>query len=171
MPLMRRNIAHRAPLSGSTISSALGLSRRHLPAGIPSRCRARYSRASCRSPSAQAPGTSKETLRNPPVMEREPGRPPRTNAPSADEPRYHSIVFLKPMIGIHDVARHRVVHASAYPIPNPTAQPGAAKPNMARQIRASSSAQTIDVRRSEPSHLLGTHGPHHQSPRQSRRRA
>jgi hypothetical protein len=32
-----------------------------------------------------------------------------------------------------------------YPIPNPTAQPAAAQPKMARQIRAASNAQTIEA--------------------------
>src|SRR5205823_10085971 len=32
-----------------------------------------------------------------------------------------------------------------YPIPNPTAQPAATPPKMVRQIRATSSAQTIDA--------------------------
>jgi hypothetical protein len=48
-------IAHRAPLSGSTINSAVGLSRRH-PSGGPvvrCRCRARSTRARSRSPSAR----------------------------------------------------------------------------------------------------------------------
>jgi hypothetical protein len=55
-----------------------------------------------------------------------------------------------------------------YPIPNPTTQPAAMQPKTATQIRATSNAQTIEA---SADHLLGTHGPHHQSPRQSRRRA
>ena len=69
-------------------------------------------------------------------------------------------------IPAHDLAFQPIL------VPNPTAQPAAAQAKTTSQTRAASYAQTIEAsaERSQ-GHLLGAHGPHHHSPRQSPRSA